>query len=124
MRYDYGVAINRIGLLESVVDLILGPEAGGNHAVDIIEEDDIRFFANQLSFGLSYYPILIDEIISQGIKDWNTILFCQEMFSDREVALIREEFLERFIKRIKRYSRGRRLEMKDFGKNGVGFRWA
>ena len=124
MRYDCGAPLNRITLMKSVVDLILGFDEGENHDVDLIEEDGIRLFANSFPFGSGYYLLLIDKIISQGIGYRNSLPISPVAFSNEEMALIREEFLERFIKRIKRYSGGRRLEIKDFGDRGVGFRWA
>ncbi len=110
MRYDCGSPLNRITLMESVVDLILGFDEGENHDVDLIEEDDIRFFASRFPFGSGYYLLLTDKIISQGIRYWNSLPISPVAFSNEEMALIREEFLERFIKRIKRYSGGRRPE--------------
>ena len=124
MKYDCGAPLNRITLMVSVVDLILGFDEGKNHDVDLMEENDIRFFANSFPFGSGYYLLLIDNIISQGIQCWNSLPISPVAFSNEEMALIREEFLERFIKRVKKYSGGRRLEMKDFGARGVGFRWA
>lgn len=141
MRWDSKVPRERIIILESVVDQILGVSeetialTGDKWLKDecpgFFTEADIREFACSLPFRDNWSSIHVTNALLNAIDIVNrahsAIGTTEEVFTDYELQLMRQEFIERLIKRLNKYNRGYKLAIKEWDADHavdlVGFRW-
>lgn len=137
MRWDVGLPRSRITKLEAVVDRILGvPEEviaqSGytwlrNESTGFFTEAEIQNFASSLPIRNNWSPIHVTNALLNAIDDVNSTNSAigkkEEVFTDYEMQLMRQEFVERLVKRLNRYNKGYKLVTKEFNSDLVGFRW-
>lgn len=124
------ISLQRQATLKSIVDLLVGVE---DH-IEVIEENDpiiddtfIAEFAGKMPVGENWWPILAENCILNAIDAYNQVFarfgIQEKVFSKEELAFMKDDFLKRFRKKLKKYSRGMKLTERMFDDNTVGFRW-
>lgn len=124
------ISLQRQATLKSIVDLLVGVE---DH-IEVIEENDpiiddtfIADFADNMPVDKNWSPLLAENCILNAIDAYNQVFtrfgIQEKVFSKEELAFMKDDFLRRFKKGLKKYSRGMRLVEKVFDSNTVGYRW-
>lgn len=124
------ISLQRQATLKSIVDLLAGVE----DYIEVIEENDpiidetfIADFADNMPVDKNWSPLLVENCILNAIDAYNQVFarfgIQEKEFSKEELAFMKDDFLKRFRKGLKKYSRGMKLVEKVFDSNNVGFRW-
>lgn len=124
------ISLQRQTTLKSIVDLLIGVE----EHIEVIEESDpmidddfIADFAEKMPVNENWWPLLAENCILNAVDAYNQIFsrfgIQEKELSREEMAFMKEDFLKRFRKGLKKYSQGRKLTERMFNDNTVGFRW-
>ena len=116
--------------LKCVVDTLLGYEGAvdiGEDYEPILDDNYIREFASMMPIGRLWWVLPVNDCILAAIDCYNQS-FSQfgipnQKFAPEEIRFMRDDFTNRFVKKIKRYAGGKRLSLKVLDDNSVGFRW-
>lgn len=145
MRWDSRIPRERIPKLEAVVDQILGVSEESvamnedtwlrawlkSECVGFITEAEIKEVAESPTHSKSWLPINVTNALLNAIDIVNNANYAmgirEDVFTNFEMQLMRQEFIERFAKRLNRYNKGYRLNIKEWDSGHladlVGFRW-
>jgi len=115
-------------MLGAVVDGIIGAEEetwiqdgvrwhrDDEYHAGMMVEEDIKELAESLEYRERWYGINANIAIENGIERTKGIPFITSNPPQAfEIGLMREEFVQRLIKRLQRYRNGRRLAVRDDG---------
>ena len=145
MRWDLRIPRERIPKLEAVVDQILGVSEESiamnkepwlrawlkSECVGFITEAEIKEVAESLTYFKSWLPINVTNALLNAIDIVNNANCAmgirEDVFTNYEIQLMRQEFIERFAMRLNRYNKGYKLAIKEWDSGHladlVGFRW-
>ena len=139
MRYDIGISSDRRVQMESVIDSLIGLEQetwiengvrwhrDDEYHAGIMVEDDFRDFAQHMTINGAWYGFNLHAGLLNAIDYRNCVFESigqREVYTEKEMQLMRDELLKRMIGRLSKYARnGQRVAVNDNGGDVVGFRW-
>jgi len=120
------LSITNSAKLKTIVDQLLGSEY---NSYPMLDEGFVAMWASRMPSGseAGYYALPVDNWILNAIDACNDA--CSQVGgfytpkSADEMQFMREYLVEQFSAHLRRYSRGRKLVVKEFRESEIGFRW-
>lgn len=124
------IALQRQVILRSIIDLLLGCEGSPDIREGykpIWDDDYIKEFVKQIPFYRLWWVLPANDYIHYAVDSYSQI-FSRfgspiQSLTPAEMQFMRDDLAGRFEKRIKTFAGEKRLVLKVFDENKVGFRW-